>query len=396
MSETTGVAEITATQLTGTSMKLDIAGVVALFLVHGLVVSTWVSRVAAVKETLRLSDGDLGLALFGGAAGAVTAIPAAGWAVGRFGSRRVSLWSAAGFALSLALLSFAPGLSLLFAALFVYGAMTGANDVSMNAQAVGVEKRAGRPIISRLHAMFSLGGIAGAALGGAAGARGIPPWVHLPAMSLVLLALITLSAKLVPDLREAKFSQGGPKLPLRNLPLPLIALSAIGFCMFLSEGAVSDWTAVYFRQVLGTGEGTAAAGFAVFCASMTVFRLLGDAVTMRLGRTNTIRLGGLIGMAGLSMVVTAASPALALAGFAVTGAGFASIVPLVFAAGGRVKGVSEAAGVATVSGVGYVGFLVGPPLIGFISEMSSLRVGLGLLVALSLVTVLLARDPEAD
>jgi MFS family permease len=178
------------------------------------------------------------------------------------------------------------------------------------------------------------------------------------------------------------------------VPTALIALSAIGFCIFLSEGAIADWTGVYLKQVLRASEGSAAAGYAVFSAAMAVFRLSGDAITARIGRGWTIRGGALIAAAGLGLVVTAHSVAWALAGFAAAGAGLSSIIPLVFAGGGRVPPISEGAGVATVSGLGYLGFLAGPPAIGFISQVTSLRAGLFVLVVLSATAAVLVSAVE--
>jgi MFS family permease len=362
-------------------------GVVAVFLVHGLVVSTWVSRIAAVKSALGLGDGALGFALLGSAIGSLTAIPMSGWAVSKYGSRAAVQWTAAGFAFSLLLLAFAPTLPTLFAALVAYGAMAGANDVTINAQAVGVEKRLGRPMMSRFHAMFSLGGMIGAAAGALLATYGVPPALHLTAVAALVAGLITVTRPLLVETRERAEKPAGSALG--RPPAALVALSAIGFCIFLSEGAIADWTAVYIREVLNAPEGLAAAGYAAFSAAMTLFRLAGDAITVRLGRAWTVRGGALVAACGLTAVVAADSPYTALAGFAAAGAGFSSIIPIVFAAGGRIPSVGEAAGVAAVSGVGYLGFLVGPPTIGFISELTSLRVGLCVLVGLSAAAAVL-------
>lgn len=367
-------------------------GVVAVFLVHGLVVSTWVSRIAAVKAGLGLSDGALGLALLGSAIGSMAAIPVSGWAVSRYGSRRTTQWTCSGFALSLLLLATAPNMVTLFAALLVYGAMAGANDVTINAQAVGVEKRLGKPTMSRFHAMFSLGGMVGAALGGYIASKGVSPAAHFASASAVILSIVWCSRSFLLDTREKGAEPA--RMQLARPPAALLALSAIGFCIFLSEGAIADWTAVYLKQVLKTGEGTAAAGYAAFSAAMTVFRLAGDAITLRLGRAWTIRAGALLAASGLTIVVLTTSPYAALAGFAAAGAGFSSIIPVVFAAGGRISSVTEAAGIATVSGIGYLGFLVGPPAIGFVSEMTSLRGGLFVLVLLSTIAAVLVRTVE--
>ena len=362
-------------------------GVVACFLIHGLVVSTWVSRIAGVKAALHLGDGALGLALLGTAIGSVTAIPLAGALVVRRGSRQIARCTAAGFCLSLVAIPLAYDTATLFVALLFYGAMAGANDVAINAQAVATEKLLGTPTISRFHAMFSIGGIVGASAGAFIAGGGVPPGAHLAIAAAVFLGFALPATRLLADTRaQAAGGTGGraaapPKG--RRLPVALFALSAIGFCIFLSEGAIADWTGVFLHQVLGAGAGLAPVGYAVFSAAMAVFRLSGDAIAVRLGRAATIRCGGAVAAAGLSFALLVHSPYWALAGFAAAGAGFSCIVPLVFAAGGRIPEVSEGAGVATVSGFGYLGFLVGPPAIGFLAELTSLRVGLFLLVLLS-------------
>lgn len=358
-------------------------GVMACFLVHGLVVSTWVSRIASVKAALHLGDGALGLALLGTAIGSVTAIPLCGALVVRRGSRNIARWTAAGFCLSLLTIPLAYDTATLFAALLFYGAMAGANDVAMNAQAVATEKLLGTPTISRFHAMFSIGGIAGAAAGAFIVGRGVSSGAHLVWSAALFLAFVLAATPLLADTHDRNAARSG-RLSLRRVPLALYALCAIGFCIFLSEGAIADWTGVYLKQVLGASAGLAPVGYAVFSAAMAVFRLSGDAITLRIGRAATIRYGGAIAAAGLSFALLVHSPYWALAGFAAAGAGFSSIIPLVFAAGGRIPQISEGAGVATVSGLGYLGFLVGPPAIGFVSEVTSLRVGLCLLVLLSI------------
>ena len=378
--------------VTGHKGRIAWWGVVAVFLVHGLIVSTWVSRIVGVKSALGLTDSALGLALFGAAIGSIAAIPASGWAIGRYGSKIVVQYTAAGFAISLILIAFAPNLLGLFAALVAYGAMAGANDVAINAHAVAVEKQLGEPTMSRFHAMFSLGAIVGSAAGGWIASSAIRPTVHFTVATILILAVIALARRLMTDTGSPPPERVG--FALRRPPAALLALSTIGFCIFLSEGAIADWTAVYLRQVLNSGEGTAAAGYAAFSAAMTVFRFTGDAITTRLGRAWTVRGGAIVAGIGLALVIGAGSPALALVGFAVAGAGLSSIIPVVFAAGGRVPSVTEAAGVATVSGIGYLGFLVGPPAIGFLSDATSLRGGLFLLIVLCAAAAILVSVVE--
>ena len=368
--------------------------VVARFLIHGLVVSTWVSRIPAVKASLRLSDGALGLALLGTAVGSLIAIPACGWLVGRAGSRNACIWTSIGFCFALPLPAFATNAATLFAALFVFGAMAGANDVAMNAQAVLVESFLGERTMSRFHAMFSVGGIAGAALGGLIASWGVDQRRHfLAAALLFLLVAVTTSSSLMEARTERKQRV---RVRLSGFPAALLVLCAIGFCIFLSEGAIADWTAVYLRQILHASPGTAAAGYAVFSAAMAIFRLSGDAITNRLGPGWTIRGGGILAAAGLATSLAAHSAGWALPGFALAGAGFSSIIPLVFAAGGRASAAGEGVGVAAVSGLGYLGFLAGPPAIGGIAEMTSLRMGLLVVVGLSAMAALLVGAVEKE
>jgi hypothetical protein len=274
-------------------------------------------------------------------------------------------------------------------------------DVSMNAQGVEIEHALGKPTMSRFHGMFSLGGMVGASIGGFIAARGISPLPHF-AVSGVLNALAILAV--VPFLLETHGDpqSGEHRLPLNRIPPVLFALSAIGFCILLSEGAMADWTAVYLRQSRHAGEGTAAAGYAVFSASMAIFRFIGDFITARLGPLRTVRTASLLAGFGLTCALAAPKAEWAMPGFAIAGAGFSVIIPLVFGGGGRVKGIKPGAGIATVTGIGYVGFIVGPPAIGFASDLMTLRYALGIVVGCCLVSailagsmkVLAAADPE--
>jgi MFS family permease len=251
----------------------------------------------------------------------------------------------------------------------------------------------GKPTMSRFHAMFSIGGMIGAGLGGAVAARHIEPFPHLLGGALAFLCITLSTAPLMLELHEPH-TGSAHRLPLRSIPPVLLALCAVGFCMFLSEGAMADWIAVYLKQVLGAGQGLAATGYAVFSAGMAVFRLLGDAITTRLGPARTVRTGALVAALGLALALLMPSPYWALPGFAAAGAGFSVIIPLIFAAGGRVPSVSRGAGIATVGGIGYLGFLFGPPSIGFVSQLTSLRYALFLIVALTLFAAWLSGQME--
>lgn len=342
-----------------------------------------------MQSQLHLSNATLGLALLGTAIGSVAGIPIAAAVISRFGSRRATSWSTAGFALSLIGLAFAPDALALFLLLMIYGFCGAVNDVSMNAQGVAIEQQTGSPTMSRFHAMFSIGAMAGASLGGFIAGRDILPQVHLP---LFALAFVGLALTTAPLLREAHddVPRHSERLRLRHLPPVLYAVAAIGFCFLLTEGAVADWTGIYLLRSLKASAAVAAQGYALFSIGMAVFRLIGDAITKRLGPVLTLRLGALVAGAGLAAALAAPTPAWAMPGLALAGAGCSVIIPLVFAAGGRISTGSVGTGIALVGGLGYVGFLVGPPMIGMVAQATSLRLALFILVALSLIAAVLS------
>jgi MFS family permease len=362
---------------------------VVLFLVHGLVIASWISRIPAVQSLLHLNNFVLGLALLGSALGAFCAIPITGIMLGRYGSKRVSVLVGIAFCVSLLLPALAPNAIALGLTLFVFGALAASMDVAMNSQAVEVEDAMRKPTMSRFHAMFSLGAMVGAAIGGAAAAHGIGTLPHF-AVSAVLNALSVLAiGPLLRDTHDPHTSMDH-RLPFRKMPRVLLALSGIGFCILLSEGAMADWTALYLRQVLQAGQGTAAAGYSVFSAAMAGMRLLGDIVTARMGPLRAVRTGSVMAALGLAWALSVRHAASAMPAFGVVGCGFSVIIPLVFGSAGRVKGVAPGAGIATVSGLGYLGFIAGPPLIGFLSQLFTLRWALLAVVLCCVVSALLA------
>jgi MFS family permease len=365
--------------------------VLAFFFLHGLVFSTWVSRIPAVQQKLGLPAPALGLALLGVAMGSVPALPISGYLISKHGSRPVLITSTCLYCLSLCGMAFATNALLLTLALVLYGASAGTMDVSMNAHGVVVEGRAGKPMMSAFHALFSLGGMAGAAIGGLIARMETPVPVHFVLASAVSLAAGLVAARgLLPATIDA-VPHGPAFAPLTR---PLLSLGVLAFCFLLSEGAVADWTALYLRDALHANEGLAAIGYAVFSATMTAGRFLGDWLTLQVGRSRLVMTGSLLATAGLVIALVSPVAFPALVGFAAVGAGYSVIVPLIFAAAGRAGGESAGGGLAAVSTAGYFGFLVGPPLIGFLAGAFTLRAALWLLCGLTLVGALLARSVE--
>jgi MFS family permease len=363
------------------------AAVLAVFFTNGVVIGTWVVRIPAIKESLGLGEGLLGVALLGAAVGALIAMPVVGALVSRFGSRRVVGISA--LALSVVLLT--PGLAsnllLLVLALVMLGAANGGLDVAMNAQAVAVERGYGRPIMSSFHAAWSFGGLGGAALGGLLASMGVGPIPHFAAVAvLAAIAFAVVYGALLPSGADAS-EEGTPAFarPTRAL----LGLGIISFCVLLGEGAMGDWSAVYLDDTLRTGPGFAAAGYAAFSLSMAFGRLFGDRFTELLGPATLVRVCGAIAAVGLGLALAAAQPLVALVGFVCAGAGFSIVFPTALSAAGRTAGPTGPA-LAAVTTAAYTGFLVGPPFIGFLAELTGLGYALYLVVALSTAVIFLA------
>ena len=351
--------------------------VTVVFFASGAAYGSWVARVPALQEGLDATKSELGLALFGVAAGAVVMLPVAGWLSARLGSRLVTQAGLLGIALSLPLIGLAPSLLTLTLAFALFGATGATLDLAMNAHGVAVEGRYGRPILSSFHAAFSLGGLAGAGAGGIAAALEISPTAQFLGASLAILAIGVWSrAHLLPG--HVDVAPG----PVYGRPsAELVALAAIAFAGLLAEGATGDWSGVYLNDTLGTGEGAATIAFIGFSVTMTLGRLVGDRLTARFGAPALTRGAGLLGAAGISATLLSGDPVVAALGFACLGAGLSTVIPTVFRAAGA-AGSSAGAGIAAVSTVGYTAFLVGPPAIGFLADATSLPLALSLLVVL--------------
>lgn len=359
--------------------------VVSIFFLNGVALASWFVRIPAIQEKLGLGEGLLGVALLGAAVGALVSMPIAGALSSRFGSRRVVGAMALLLPLSIVLPALAPSLLFLIPAVAVLGAANGALDVSMNSQAVAVEKGYGRPIMSSFHAAFSFGGLAGASIGGLIASAGIEPLPHLAAVATVCALTAAVAYKaLLPAAADAA-DEGAPAFarPTRAL----LGLGVISFCVLLGEGAMSDWSAVYLDGTLGTGPGFAAAGYAAFSLTMAFGRLFGDGLAERLGPVRLVRACGALAAVGLGAALFVGQPIFALLGFACAGAGFSVVFPAALSAAGRTKGMAAGPALAAVSTAGYTGFLVGPPTIGFAAELVGLSSALFIVVALSVAIV---------
>lgn len=361
------------------------------FFMAGFAVSAWAPLIPFARRKLALDDAQLGLMLLCLGIGSVLMMLLAGGLAARFGCRRTLLAAGTVICLCMPALMLAPSIPVLAAALAVFGASLGVLDVVMNLQAVIVERASGRAMMSGFHGMYSVGGIAGA--GGVAGAL---------ALGASPLAAITstavLAALLLATARGGLLAQGGEgDHPAFALPRGRVLLvGAVCFAMFLSEGAVLDWSAVFLSTVRHADPATAGLGYVAFAVTMTLGRLTGDRVVQALGAFRVVVCGALVAASGFALVVMAASPLAGLAGFALVGAGAANVVPVMFSAAGRQRDMPTHLAVAAVTTMGYAGVLLGPAALGFVASLTSLAAALGLLVVLLVAVASVARLATRD
>ncbi len=359
-----------------------------LFFLNGGLFASWVSRIPLIQQELGLNHAVLGAALLCVAAGAVVTMPLTGILNGRFGSERLCLFLLVPYAVGLPLLALCPDVVTLAAALFFFGCGHGALDVAMNAQGVVVERAYARPVMSSMHAMFSFGGLLGAGFGIVMAWLGWPPLWHFTLVTVVLgtIGLFGCRYLLHGMDRHDAAEGGGFRLP----PKELVPLGIVAVAVLVGEGAMADWTGVFLHKTLGATEAVAAAGFAAFSVAMTIGRFSGDWLVAKLGPVLLVRISGAVAAAGMALAVGTSWPWVSLVGFGLVGAGCSTVVPCVFSAAGRMPGVRTGVALASVTTMGYLGFLIGPPLIGFVAQGIGLRGALGLLVGTSVLVALLA------
>jgi MFS family permease len=363
----------------------------SVFLIHGILLGSWVPHIPLAKERLDAGPAMFGLALLSIAGGAVFAMPLAGALINRFGSARMTLLAGIGFCLFLSLPVLAPGMFSFVIGGFLLGASIGSMDVAMNAHGIAVERAGRRPIMSKLHGGFSIGGLAGAALA-AWLLKHIPETTHIGAVSTVCFTLLLAASRfLLPADVDKGLSKSLFAMPSRRT----LNLGALCFLALMAEGAVLDWAAIYFRDEFRLTAGTAALSYALFSGGMAAARLSGDWLRVKIGAVAMV--AGSAGLTALSVSIGiyAASFETALAAFTVAGLGIGNIAPVLFAGGGRLEPDAPGRGIAAVTTLGYAGFLAGPPLIGFAAQATDLGTALLLIVAASLIIAASARIARA-
>jgi MFS family permease len=381
----------TTTTAAGNSVRWPRIAVTTVFVVQGLLFASWTAHIPDVKAHLGLTDGTLGFALLGAPVGSVIAMIASSWLLPRVGSRRIVQVALVGYCAAGPLVGLTGSLAALFAALFVWGAFQGTLDVAMNTQAIAVERRGQRVLMSGLHGSWSIGSFAGAGIGALAVAAGISLSIQLLVLgTIALLAAGLLTVRMLPVAAEHPAIPNAPAdagqrpgRPASRWSGGMVLLGAIAFAAMLCEGATADWAAVYLSGPLHATGVVPGLGYAAFALAMVTVRLSGNRLLTRFRPDRLLPGLAVVAMAGFAAALLIAEPPAALLGFGCLGIGLASVIPAVFSAAGRIPGLPAGTAVATASACGWAGFVCGPPVIGRLSEWASLPVALGLLPLLT-------------
>jgi MFS family permease len=366
------------------------------FFCHGFFFATWTAHIPQLKAALGISNSGLGLVLLAAPIGAVACLALAARVMPRFESRDAVRFAAVGYCLVGPLVGVSSTAAVCALALFLWGAFQAMLDMAMNTQAIALEHAQDRRLMSGLHGRWSLGTFAGAGVGVAGVAAGLSLTAQLAVLAVPILLLITwLTRFMVPDVERA--ANAGERSPAqrRSISRSVLALAAVAFAGLLCEGAAADWSAVYLRTELKTSAGFGGLGFTAFSLAMVSVRLAGDRLLTRFGAARLLPALAAIATVGLGAALIVYSPGATIIGYASLGLGVGLVVPGMFSAAGRLPGANVAAAVSTVAALSYLGFVAGPPLIGALAGLGSLRGALLVLPVLTGAIAVLAARTKA-
>jgi MFS family permease len=354
------------------------------FFLNGFIYANWVSRLPRIQELYKADNGTIGIVLLSMSLGAVIAMPFTGWIIIKNGSRRITLFAVIFYCTFVPLIPFMPGMLSLIFLYLIMGIVTGMLDVAMNAQAVMIEQQYRKPIMTSFHALFSIGMALGAWCGALFADLGFDLEDHFSIVAIAsLMAAFWVSRNLVRDKPDATIKTDGPlfRIPTKAM----IGIGIIAFCCMMGEGAMADWTVNYMENIVLASKTLAPIALSAFATAMTMGRIFGDRVRSACGDAKLIMAGGLMASVGLGLAIAYPEPYVAICGFFLVGLGLSTIVPIAYSIAGNSKELPSEVGLAMVTTVGYSGFLFGPPIIGFIADLSNLRIGLLLVIVLFVV-----------
>ncbi len=374
-------------------MNKNRASISLLFFLCGINFASWATRIPDFKEKLHLNDSELGTILMGLPIGSLISLPLAGWLITKYESKWICLVAVVMYIFILPILGYSPNSFGLFIGLFLFGMAGDILNIAMNTQVVTLEKRMNKVIMSSFHALFSLGLMLGALGGGIILNYKVSSFNHLFIIGgLNLLFIPFFWSNLLPD--YFKKIGGNPEEKSKSffdLGPHLFTLSFIAFCGMLCEGAMADWITLYFKESNLISTFPTTIGFTSFALSMVIGRSLGDYIAKLFSIKNILTLNGILISLGLSITLMTTNEYIMIVGCLIAGVGISTIIPIIYSEAGRSKNISPSVAIASVSTIAYVGFLVGPVFIGYLSDYWGLNKALYLLVILGLLASMLSK-----
>jgi MFS family permease len=369
------------------TLKIHRIAISTTFFMHGLCFASWASRIPTIQQHLNLKASELGGVLFVLPAGFFLSLPFSGWFVARAGSRKVAIIAGILYSLALVCIGWSPTITSLILSLFAFGFCGNLLNISMNTQAVSLEALSGEKLMASFHGIWSLAGFAGAAVGTWMMGRGVSPLSHYILICICFLAANGISAFYL----IRKDAKADEKRPLFSIPdKSLLNLGIIAFCSMMAEGAMYDWSGIYFLKVVNTRQALISLGYTTFMIAMAGMRFTADRLSTNFGLKRVLQTSGILAFSGLLLAVLFPLLFPALLGFFLTGLGVSSVVPMVYSAAGKSKTMSPGVALSAVSSLGFLGLLLGPPLVGFIAEATSLRVSFLALSGMAIAVFVLA------
>lgn len=376
--------------ITASNGRIRLA-IFCLYFCTGVCFSSWASRIPDIKTTLHLGDAAWGTILLMIPIGQICGMTISGLLISRVGSKNILPLSLAGYVLALLFVGLSATEYALIISLIIFGFFGNFCNISVNTQAVTLESAYNRPIMSTFHGGWSLAGLIGAAFGLLMSSLHIQPIYHFGIIGIIVLTTLFINMKyLQTDLKKAKDTTDQTKKKHNKPETFLYLLGIIAFCGMAAEGAMSDWSALYLIDVVGTPKHLSPIGLAAYMITMASGRFVIDKATRRWGTKKVVQTGGLLISTGLFIAVALPYFISTIIGFMIIGFGTAGIVPTIYSIAGKKTKISTSIALTIVSSVSFLGFLIGPPIIGYISSVTNLRYSYALIGLFGICIIILA------
>jgi MFS family permease len=375
--------------------------ILVFFFVNGFLFANCTGRLPELKDYFNVSNSTLGTMLFTTAIGALVAMPIAGWLTTRWNSGKLTIYAGLLFCCIVPFIPYSQNVWVGRLSFFMTGFFSGSMDITMNGQAVFVERKYKKTIMSSFHAAFSIGMALGAGTGAMFANYHYPLRWHLIYMAIASFIVLAVVAPIILRNQEGNTTVKEARTKRQRIPFLIWMIAIIGYCGMTGEGSMVDWSAIYMHTVVGKTKAFSALAVGTFATAMTIGRIFGDYFIDRMGRHFILLFSCFAAIIGLSEALLFPTAPMVLMGFFLVGIGLSNVVPMTYSTAGNIKGIEPAAGIAIASTIGYAGFFVSPPVIGYLADGLGLRVGLAFplllfLVMLSIIHFLTRREKQGS